>query len=64
MGELYGQGKLISDIQNGLRTIPLYPETIRAIKFAFSLGWLKKIFNCIDFQFFKIKINHICKLQI
>ncbi|GLJ23477.1 hypothetical protein SUGI_0444730 [Cryptomeria japonica] len=38
MGELHAQGKTISDIEASLRTIPLYPETIRAIKFAFSLG--------------------------
>jgi hypothetical protein len=38
MGELHQQGKTISEIEDSLRTIPLYPETIKAIKFAFSLG--------------------------
>jgi len=40
MGELHDQGKMISDIEESLKVIPLYPEMIRAIKFPFSLGWV------------------------
>jgi len=40
MGKLHEQGKTIGDIEESLKTIPLYPEMIRAIKFAFSLGWV------------------------
>ncbi|GLJ23474.1 hypothetical protein SUGI_0444700 [Cryptomeria japonica] len=53
MGELHGQGKLISDIQNGLRRIPLYPETIRTIKFAFSLGCDLRIVSDANIFFIK-----------
>ena len=55
MGELHDQGKTISDIEESLKTIPLYPETIRAIKFAFSMGWVMTswffllIFSLLDF---------------
>jgi pyridoxal phosphate phosphatase PHOSPHO2 len=38
MGELHEQGKTISDIEQSLKTIPLHPEMIRAIEFAFSMG--------------------------
>lgn len=38
MEELHQQGKTISDIEESLKTIPLHPEMIRAIEFAFSLG--------------------------
>lgn len=38
MWELHQQGKTISDIEESLKTIPLHPEMIRAIEFAFSLG--------------------------
>jgi len=50
MGELHDQGKMISDIEESLKTIPLYPEMIRAIKFAFSLGWVNGSFYFIRFH--------------
>jgi hypothetical protein len=50
MGELHDQGKTISDIEESLKTIPLYPEMIRAIKFAFSLGWVNGSFYFIRFH--------------
>ncbi|XP_057869961.1 thiamine phosphate phosphatase-like protein isoform X2 [Cryptomeria japonica] len=53
MGELHEQGKTISDIEASLRTIPLYPDIIRAIKFAFSLGCDLRIVSDANLFFIK-----------
>jgi len=53
MGELHDQGKTISDIEESLKTIPLYPEMIRAIKFAFSLGCDLRILSDANMFFIK-----------
>jgi len=53
MGEMHEQGKTISDIEESLKTIPLYPEMIRAIKFAFSLGYDLRIVSDANMFFIK-----------
>eukprot|EP00252_Welwitschia_mirabilis_P017669 TRINITY_DN3910_c0_g1_i2.p1 TRINITY_DN3910_c0_g1~~TRINITY_DN3910_c0_g1_i2.p1 ORF type:complete len:162 (+),score=26.46 TRINITY_DN3910_c0_g1_i2:172-657(+) len=53
MGELYAQGKTISDIEESLRSIPLHPETMSAIKFAFSMGCDLRIISDANSFFIK-----------
>jgi len=53
MAELHEQGKTINDIEESLKTIPLHPEMIRAIEFAFSLGCDLRIVSDANLFFIK-----------
>ncbi|GLJ29269.1 hypothetical protein SUGI_0577230 [Cryptomeria japonica] len=63
MEELHAKGKNVSDIQNSLKTVPLHPEMIRAIKSAHSLGCDLRIVSDANLFFIKTVLEHYDLLQ-
>ncbi|KAH9303631.1 hypothetical protein KI387_008035, partial [Taxus chinensis] len=63
MGELHAKGKSVSDIQNSLKTVPLHPEMMRAIKSAHALGCDLRIVSDANLFFIKTILEHYDLLQ-
>ncbi|KAK1312058.1 Inorganic pyrophosphatase 2 [Acorus calamus] len=57
MSELHSQGKTIQDISDCLKTVPLHPETISAIKTAYALGCELRIVSDANKFFIETILN-------
>lgn len=63
MGELHLQGKSLSDIENSLKSIPLRPEMIGAIKSAHSMGCELRVVSDANSIFIRTVLEHYDLLQ-